>query len=156
MILTPHLLVGAAIGAKIHNFWIIFILATVLHFLLDALPHWEYHLPDQNNEAAKKGFFLFLGKAAIDFTIGVFLIWYLLGDSVNLYYAIFGSFASLLPDGLIFLHILDELYFKFKIKFLRQFYLFHASLHIPGKKNPQLWGLALESCILILAIYLFF
>ena len=42
MIITPHMLVGAAIGARVRNIWLVFILAWLSHYLLDFLPHWDY------------------------------------------------------------------------------------------------------------------
>ena len=42
MIITPHLLVGAAIGAKTHNLGLIIILGLLSHLILDKIPHWDY------------------------------------------------------------------------------------------------------------------
>jgi len=36
------MLVGASIGSRIKNIWLVFVLALISHYLLDFLPHWDY------------------------------------------------------------------------------------------------------------------
>ena len=67
MIITPHMLVGAAIGSQSPNLWIAFCLGVVSHFLIDILPHWDY-LDDINFEGSS------LKKIALDFILGSGLI----------------------------------------------------------------------------------
>jgi hypothetical protein len=52
MLETPHVLVGAAIAAKIPNPWIAIPLAFASHFVLETVPHWNPHL---NTETEKYG-----------------------------------------------------------------------------------------------------
>jgi len=148
VILTPHMLAGAAIGAKIHNLWAIFILATALHFLFDRLPHWEY-LNNGLEELRGKKFIIFLSKSLIDLAVGGIIIWWLFGSSPLWLYIFFGTFVSILPDGLVFLNRVSGQ----RIKILRQYCLSHKKLHIPKNKNPRVWGVAIESALVILLFY---
>lgn len=107
MILTPHIIVGAAIGAKTQDLGLIVILGLLSHIILDKIPHWDYDLPAVFREFRKnkkiKPLLSDFIKMAIDITIGlliVFLIiWY--KNFLNFDYLpfiLFGIFISLLPD----------------------------------------------------------
>jgi len=39
MIITPHMLAGAAIGVHSPNVWAAFCFGLISHYLLDSLPH---------------------------------------------------------------------------------------------------------------------
>jgi len=56
MLLTPHILVGALIGFKIQNPWLVFILAIISHFALDAIPHREYDIKALKKKKIDKQF----------------------------------------------------------------------------------------------------
>lgn len=155
MILFPHMLVGAAIGAKVHSFPAIFIIAIILHFTFDALPHWEYGKRIDPNAIPVKGFFIFCLQATLDFSIGALALWFFWKDSPYFYYLAFGGTVSLLPDMLIFFYLLLRFLFNFESKILKKFYhLHHNVIHIPKTKNSLLWGIIIESSAVILAIYL--
>ena len=153
------MLVGAALGAKIQSFWLIFIFAIGLHFLFDRLPHWEYRFakPDQKVELeniSRKMLLIFSIKAMVDFAFGSLIIWLLWQNSFNLYPVLLGVSAALLPDIAVFLHVFTRAVLGLEIKMLKKFYLFHTKIHILKTKNPPLWGIAIESFVILLSIYL--
>ncbi len=130
MILFPHMLVGAAIGAKIHSGVWIFILAIIAHFLADTLPHWDYISGRLENIKGKK-FIIFLTKSFIDLFFGAIIIWYFFNPSPYLPFIFFGALVSVLPDGLTLLNRLTGQRFAI----LRQIYAFHEKIHQPVKKT---------------------
>lgn len=147
MILTPHMLVGAAIASRIHNLWIILILGIILHFLADALPHWQYEKDPDNLPSEKIPFFVF--KVSLDLVLGSIIIWWLLGSSPLRFYAFFGAFVSLLPDGFTLLNILSHQ----KLGILNKFHSFHKKVNIFENKNSPIWGVIVEVLIVVLSIY---
>lgn len=147
MILFPHMLVGAAIGSKIHSFWVIFVLGIIFHFLADALPHWEYEKDPGNLSSEKIPFFV--SKVFLDLLLGSIIIWWLLGSSPLRFYAFFGAFVSLLPDGFTLLNILSHR----KLGILNKFHSFHKKVNIFENKNFPIWGVIVEVLIVILSIY---
>ena len=154
MILFPHMLVGATIGYKVKNFWAIFAIAIFLHFLFDRIPHWEYTGKLKIKTVSIREIYFLLFKALFDLGIGMLIIWVFLRDSAYLSYILFGAFISILPDGIVFLHFLMRGVFNWEFPILREFYDFHENIHIPDDKNFPIWGLATQSLIIILSIYL--
>jgi hypothetical protein len=154
MILFPHMLVGATIGYRVKNYWAIFVIAIFLHFLFDRIPHWEYtaKLKIQNVSIRELSFLLF--KALIDLAVGTLIIWVFLRDSAYLSYILLGAFTSILPDGIVFLHFLMRGVFNRELPILKRFYDFHENIHIQDDKNYAIWGLATQSLIIFLSIYL--
>jgi len=158
MIITPHLLLGAAIGAKInHITWIIF-LGIISHFLLDRIPHWDYGNKELNAFSKKKSYKLLLKlffKITIDGLIGIiilsFLIWQknIINPKYFLYISI-GILASLSPD---ILSAIIKL-FPNKIRILKIYENLHEKiLHNPQHiKKPTFVGLGTEILVSIIAI----
>jgi hypothetical protein len=154
MVLFSHMLVGAAIGSKIHSFWAIFVLALVSHFLFDRLPHWEYgrrfgHLL---NSSPRQLLFFSL-EVSLDLFLGLAIVFWLAWSSPARWLILFGALISLLPDGLIFIFIFLRRSFNWEVKCLEKFYFFHHKIHIPENKNPFVWGIITEALIVILSIY---
>ena len=120
MILTTHELVGATIGAKIHNPWLIIIFSLAMHFVLDTFRHGEY----LNQKSTLKETFW---KVALDLSAGlivVFLYIYFSNPSLTKIGHIFlGLFTSILPDSLTFL------YWNFRLSVLKKIYAFHSWCH---------------------------
>ena len=154
MILFPHMLVGATIGYRVKNFWAIFAIAIVLHFLFDRIPHWEYTGKLKIKTVSIRDLYSLLLKALFDLGIGMLIIWAFLRDSAYLPYILFGAFISILPDGIVFLHFLMRGVFNRELRILKKFYDFHENIHIPDDKNFPIWGLTAQSLIVILSIYL--
>ena len=106
MVLTPHMLVGAAIGSKVGNVWVVFVLAIIAHFLIDKLPHWDYS--DDVEEEIKNAFLLFISKVFLDLLSGSIILWYVFGVGQPLAFNIFvGAVAGILPDMISFLILIE-------------------------------------------------
>jgi hypothetical protein len=117
MVITPHMLVGAAIGTQAPNGWSVFILGLVSHYLLDFLPHWDYlYRVDIKNPSHRK-------KIALDFLLGAGLILILTWSYPDKWLIIIGIGAALLPD------FLEVIYKNFKINWLRPLARFHEKIH---------------------------
>ena len=106
MIFTPHIIVGAAIGAKMHNLGLIVILGLLTHFIMDRIPHWDYSWLGIKNFKKTKNFkalFSDFLKMGIDCTLGLLIVfpflWYKNFLNFNyLPFILLGIFVSLLPD----------------------------------------------------------
>jgi hypothetical protein len=126
MILTTHILSGAAIGANIQNPYLVAASAFAFHFALDILPHGDY----LNKKSGLREFW----KVAIDLAIGLGTIAVILffGDPAlkNNSNILIGIFFSMLPDGITFL------YWKMGVKFLKPIYTFHQNLHSAPEFSP--------------------
>ncbi|MDO8663486.1 MAG: hypothetical protein Q7K28_01435 [Candidatus Wildermuthbacteria bacterium] len=149
MILTTHLLIGAAIAQKFQNPVLGLFLAFLSHYFLDSLVHRDYGI-DRIKEASWKNSFFDLSKVFLDGSFGIFLI-LLLSD--NIFLALAGGFFAILPDGLGFLHLTFP-----KIRILSLHSLLIQKTHWFKKygfykKIPLLWGISTQILIAILAIY---
>jgi hypothetical protein len=144
------MLVGAAIGAKIHSFWAIFIFAAVSHFLTDFLPHWDYieNLEDE----IKNKFLVFNLKIFTDFAIGLAIFLWLFWNSPFIYYAFFGALVAILPDSLILLRSLFLVYLKKRLALLEKYFNFHKKFHFYKDKRFLFWGIICELTVAALAI----
>ena len=117
MVLTPHILAGAALGASITNPAAAAVGAFALHFALDAIPHWDYDIYSSRKKAALKvGADLAIAGIAV-----LFLIRHMPPEQQIS--TLIGGFFGVLPDGLLFLS------FIFKNKYLDRFARFHNVWH---------------------------
>lgn len=144
MIITSHMLVGAAIGVQSPNIWTAFCFGVISHYLLDFIPHWEYLETIKITKANH------LMKIFIDFIIGVIVIliifWFFPFNKIII---ISGIFGALLPD------FIEFLYKNFKIKFLRPLVIFHNKIHY--FKDVSFWpGLPGALIVLLLSILTIF
>jgi len=151
MILTTHILSGAALGASVKNPYAVAGLAIILHFLLDTLPHGDY----LNKKSRLREFW----KVAVDLAIGFSLVAaaVLIREGIfnNIQNILVGIFFSLFPDGTTFLYI------WVKIKFLKPLKTFHENLHCYKNRDPRrqfklknnLWDIAISLISLITLIF---
>jgi hypothetical protein len=128
MILTTHILSGAALGANIQNPYLVATSAVALHFALDTLPHGDYL-----NKKSRLGEFW---KVAVDFAVGFGLVFAIIfsgrtADADITRNVLIGIFFSLLPDLTTFLHN------WMKAKFLLPVRNFHESLHWAKNGSPE-------------------
>ncbi len=142
MIITPHMLVGTAIGIHSNNIGMAFLFGLISHYLIDLLPHWEYL--DEIKINRRKD----LIKILLDFILGLlvvlFLIWNQPEKMIIVGFAIFGS---LLPDFLIFG------YKTFGTKVLKIHYNFHYKIHY--FKYLSFWaGLPATLIVIIVSLFL--
>ncbi len=129
MILIPHILVGAAIASKIPNIWGL-ILAFLSHFVLDAIPHFEYKI--KGIQRLKKNRFLRdVLKVELDFCLGVMIFTFVAVDlsPIRVIYGLLGVAAAVLPDGLMFFYYISG---KRWFKNLGEFHYF---IHTKGQKS---------------------
>lgn len=148
MVLTPHLLVGAAIVSKIKFLPLALLLAFLSHYLLDFLPHWEPNLEDSvgyiKRGKWKKAFPGAL-KVLSDFFLGLLIIFIF---SKNLPLAMAGGFLGILPDGFMFLSLISP------NKLLKLHDRFDQRIHFPkNKKIPLFWGIFTQVLVIVVAIY---
>jgi len=139
------MLVGAAIGSKVKNYWAIFILAIISHFILDAIPHWEYAGLAAN--ASGDAFIAVTVKALIDILIGISIIGWLFKSSPLARLVIWGAFFALLPDGLVFTYALAQVFFGWQLTFLAGPIAFHNIAHYTDGLNLLFWRIIAEVII---------
>ncbi|MBU3901331.1 hypothetical protein KKF25_01665 [Patescibacteria group bacterium] len=152
MILSVHLLVGAAIGSKVKNYWAIFILATLSHFILDAIPHWEY--TDLTANVSGDVFMTVTVKALLDILIGVSVISWFFKSSRLVQPAFWGALFALLPDGLIFTYVLAQVFFGWPLTFLVGPIAFHDKIHYTDGSDLLFWRIAAEAIVAAVALFL--
>ena len=152
------MLVGAALGSKIQNFWALLFIGLALHYALDTLPHWEYSVNDMRVITTRRFRALIL-SALIDLAIGIIILWQL-GQKIHFsYYMLWGAFISIVPDGLTFLQVLLRLAFGHESKILGKILNFHHAAHLSNayilknKKSP-LWGIAAELLVIALSFFI--
>lgn len=158
MIITPHLILGAAIGAKIKYLGWIIVLGLVSHLILDKIPHWDYGsraIRKFHRKKSCKTLFIFFLKLIVDGLIGLTIVLLIVWqkDMMKLEYLLFifiGIFFSLLPD---FLLGVASLFFYNK-KFAKIYIDFHHKiLHNPNHiKKLTLFGLGTEILVGLIAI----
>lgn len=148
MLLTPHILIGALIGFKIQNPWLVFILAIISHFILDAIPHREYDIKALRRKKIDKQFIIELFQVITDLVIGVSTTIFFVWHSPSRNSAILGMMAAVIPDGITFL------YWRTKFPIFKTITDFHRfTIHPKNNKNtPLIWGLGGQLLIIALAI----
>ncbi|MBI2054192.1 MAG: hypothetical protein HYT36_02570 [Candidatus Staskawiczbacteria bacterium] len=95
MILTPHLVFGAAVGSLAKNPFLAVALAFLSHYVLDMIPHADYSI---NNIRAKQWQKIMPDclKVFADFSLGITLIFIFSGNQPIVYIS---AFFSILSDG---------------------------------------------------------
>ena len=120
MVLTPHALIGAALASAVPEHPLIgFFLGFVSHFILDAVPHWDYHLDFFETNLLSRNDLI---KLAADFVLGLSLVWLFVPT------LIWGALGALTPDALQFI------YRKTKFRFLAPLQSFHLWIHADKEK----------------------
>ena len=168
MILSAHILTGAAILSKTTNPILGFLFAFLSHYLLDFLPHREYSIDNilkkewkqTKNEFLKVFLDVFIGFLIVLIVLflknkGEMDIWRFYFQNLPIF---LGGFLGILADGLTFLYLLLP-----KSKFLETLHNFHRKIHFLNSRNklspnpapPKGAGLGLFTQLLIgvLAIY---
>lgn len=148
MVLFPHMLIGAVIGSKIANFWAVFVLGIISHFLADAIPHWDY-IEDLKNEL-KNNRLIFALKAGADFLAGAGLIYLAFHSSPLFPFIVAGALAAILPDFWVFVDYFCQVFFKVKNRLLGASYVIHKKIHFPKEKESLKQGLAWESLVVLI------
>lgn len=145
MILTPHILIGAAIGTKTNNLWLSFALGWLSHYALDAMPHWEYL--NKLSEAVKP---TNLFRICVDFIVGVLLALIITRHFPQKLPIFFGLLGAVTPD------ILQGVAFVLKLNCLKPLNKLHDKMHCSKELSlKQGWFIFIFIFLLsILIIYL--
>jgi hypothetical protein len=140
MILSTHAVVGGAIASLFPSHPILVaVLGFTSHFVIDAMPHWDYPLksisvkPNANNWALKINRRLFRDLALIGFDacIGIVLTLLLFASPSTIGVVALGALAGMLPDALQIVH---SLYPREPLGTLQQFHRWiHTKRHLGWK-----------------------
>ena len=115
MVLATHSIVGASVAMMMPNHPVLgFCAGFASHFVLDAIPHWDYKLHSVKEDKEKpmntdmnvfsKMFLLDISKIFLDIMIGMALLYVFFGNK-NLSVALFaGAVGGMLPDVLQFVY----------------------------------------------------
>jgi len=159
MILASHIIVSGLLGATTQNYLLAAVFGFVSHYILDAIPHWDY-LSDEFESRAKteKGFFKNkkfwreLINVALDILIGLGLLFIFLKYYKNpqIIPAIIGVTFGILPDPL------SLLYWMTKWKFIKWNFDFHEFVHysIHSKIDQKSWPGIIIQTIAVALIFL--
>ncbi len=145
MILTPHLLLGAAIASKIPNIYLAAFLSFTSHYLLDLIPHVEYSVENIKNKRWHRALPDFT-KVFIDFSFSVLLILLLSDGQLNI---LIIALFSIVPDGFELL----RLFFSNKLSDTRN--NMHQKVHfLKDKKISNFWRVLSQILIVVISIFL--
>lgn len=161
MVLSTHLVIGGVLGRALSvSPALAFAAGVVSHFILDALPHWDYQLGstrdgatalDRNMDLSSRSFAFDLIKIGSDLAIGIvvllatgYLFRWPLGSSM-----FWGALGGILPDFCQFL------YFKLRWPSLRALQRFHLWAHASRRLNDwRIFGPLLQVALVLVVILL--
>lgn len=163
MILASHAVIGVAAASVFPTHPIIaFSAALASHYIMDAIPHWEYDLlsskkdlnnPLNNDIEVGKDFFSDLSKVSLDLFIGIvasLVAFYFIGLGIysSLPILIAGISGGIIPD------ILQFVYFRIRREPLKSLYRFHYFIHNRYRKLEEhfLVGIFLQVIIVVLTV----
>ncbi len=148
MTLTTHAIVGAAAARLFPQHPVLaFSAAFASHFLIDAIPHWDYSLRSYkrdesnhlNNDMSTSGlnFVLDLLDIGFDLFLAMFLPFLIFGSVIfsESFIVLCGIIGGVLPDALQFV------YMKFRHEPLVSLQKFHILIHTGTKIASWKWGI---------------
>jgi hypothetical protein len=145
MLVTTHLIAGAAIGNLISNLPLSILLAIVSHYSLDLLPHLDQGIFKDN----KKKFYFW---AAIDFLVGGIVLYYIFKVFALDLNILLVVLAAILPD-LIDSSPIISVYFH-RIGIINRIYRFHEAIQRPGEKYIYSLGVLTQIIAIGVSLYL--
>ncbi len=160
MILVTHGLVGGSVALATGNPVFGAIAAFASHFVLDMIPHWDYHLPALDESTGPLGTYIKKSHLLETFLrvgfdgimgMGVPLVFaYIAGAPLHIVFL--GSGFAILPDFLQFV------YFKTHTKLLQGFMKFHTAIHSTIRfDNRPVIGITMQAVLWALSIvYIFY
>lgn len=161
MVLSTHFVLGGVIGLALHSSPATALAAGVAsHFLLDTLPHWDYHLASlegggdaatKNMRVLSRDFIHDLAKIGADVLIGIVGLWLLTKylDRPATLAVWLGAVGGVLPDAMQFV------YFKLRWRILFYLQSFHQWIHTSRRLTG--WSIAgplLQVAMVVLVIIL--
>lgn len=142
MFLTTHAVSGGLLATKVKNPLFSFPLIIIAHFLLDAIPHWDFGI-NYRRRPKIHNFIL----ATLDGLLGLTLTFLLFQSEKTLNLTLWlGTFLSLSPDLLEF----PSIFLNFHL--IKPLDYFHSRV-IHHKNENLFWGI-LPQLIIIGAIFL--
>lgn len=146
MLLTPHILTGAAVAARVQNPILGIFFAFLSHYLLDIPPQKEYSIDNIRERKWNKAHSDFL-KVFLDIALGMTIVYAAAGDN---YFLFIGALAAIIPDSLTLIQILFP-----KNRLLQKHQYFHGKLNsISGKRKiPVFWGIFSQVAVAAIAVY---
>lgn len=162
MTLTTHAVVGAAAASFFpQSPALAFAAGFASHFLIDALPHWDYELRSKKDKTlhgtlnddmdVRSGAFLFDcmrvgGDALFGTALSIFIFSFWLFN-LPLWLVVLGAWAGILPDPLQFL------YYKTRLKLLEPLQRFHIWIQ-KGRSiyPPPLLGIFYQTLLAVLVL----
>jgi hypothetical protein len=161
MTLTTHAIAGAAIASIMpHHPLAGFTIAFASHFVLDAIPHWDYRLSSQKSDSGNrmnddmvmnKAFFVDLLKIGSDASCGIALtlIVFTLYSPHLFWIPMIGALGAVLPDALQFA------YWKWRHQPLTTLQRFHLWIHAKNDfNNKPLIGIPFQIVVIALVVYI--
>jgi len=160
MILSTHAIIGAATASFVPTHPVLgFSIGFASHFLLDAIPHWDYklHSIERNHENHlevdmhfNKKFPLDIAKISLDGLLGLLFALFLFGipGTTLLLSAFCGAAGGMAPDALQFA------YFKWPHEPLFSLQRFHGWIHATKRIKKPLLGLSLQILIVLASVAL--
>jgi len=145
MLITTHLITGAAIGSLVSSLPLSIILAILSHYSLDLLPHFDQGVFKDN----RKKFYFW---ATVDFIVGgtaLYLIFSKISFQVDILVV---SIAAIAPDLMDSSPIISS--YIHKIKLLNRIYKFHKAIQKPGKKFIYSLGILTQLIVSGISLYL--
>src|SRR3989304_8260259 len=103
MILTPHVLIGALIGAQTTNPLAAFVFGLVSHYLIDKIPHWDYDIKKIEEKSGGGKVITQWLKIGFDFALPLLIMGFLAPDEQILKLSLLGAAGATLPDFLVYL-----------------------------------------------------
>jgi hypothetical protein len=142
MLLGAHLMAGAVAGEYVDNPYLAFVAGVILHFILDAIPHFD--TTDDNKLTFRQ-----LSLITIEGVVGVTILYFCYQDfSIHKLSFLAGALGGIFPD------LLDNVPFwekRFqKNVFGRNFHFLHKS--VQSIKLTPIPGLAIQYIIIAVAV----
>jgi len=146
MLLTPHILIGAAVIAAIKNPILGLIFVLLSHYFLDLWPQTEYTIKTIRAGQWSSSLPDFL-KVFLDILLGLTIVFLITGYSPLI---IAACLAAILPDGLTLLHCIFP-----ENKLLAMHMKMHKEINAvcENKKIPAFWGILSQAAAVAMAIY---
>jgi hypothetical protein len=154
MIITTH----AVVGATVTNFLkfnppLALGAALASHFLLDAIPHYDYQLVSLTKNKISRSFKLDhhlwlkdIKKLGLDILLTFTLVYFFWPPSTSGYLVYLGIGLAILPDGL---HFLSYLINSWLTNIITRF---HQFTHTSWRLVNPIWGLFWQSLIILIAL----
>lgn len=154
MILSVHMIFGAALGAIVKNPIMAILAALISHYCLDFIPHRDYSIKNLEEKNWKKAISDIL-KIILDLATGLTVIFLLARDRPVIYVS---ALAALIPDGLTLLKYLYPIAifsshddFHQKIQFLTTNLPQQQTDVLHGKISLS-WRIAIQLALIIISI----